>query len=114
MVPNQNLIGRINYAIVAAAYTIPGDSPDPRSELDIHDNMLVFGKKCFVFYSVHGRNVDVAPFDSSLSLSKKIPIVDAAVVYVCPYTHKTYILLDRNALHIPSIDNNLVPPFIVR
>ena len=43
--------------------------------------MLVFVKNCFVFESLHGRTVDVAPFDPSLGLSKKIPIVDAAVAY---------------------------------
>ena len=71
MVPNQYLIGRINSAIIAATSTITADSPDPRSELESHDNMLVFGNKCFVFDSVHGRTVDVAPFDPSLVSSKK-------------------------------------------
>ena len=74
-------IVRINSSIVTAASTIPRDSPDPRSELDRHANMLVFVKNCFVFESLHGRTVDVAPFDPSLGLSKKIPIVDAAVAY---------------------------------
>ena len=44
MVSNQYLIGRINSEIVAAAYYIPGDSPDPHYELDSHANMLVFEK----------------------------------------------------------------------
>ena len=114
MVPTKNLIGRINSAIVAAASTIPGGIPNPRSKLDIHANMLVFRKNCFVFDSVHGRTVDVYSFDPSLSLSKKTPIFDAAVAYDLPYNHKTYILLDRNVLHVSSIDNNLIPHFIVR
>ena len=107
------MIGRINYSIVAAASTITGDSPDPRPEMDIYDNMLVLVKNCFVFDSVHGHTVDVAPFDPSFGLSKKIPIVDAALAYYFPYNHKTCILLDCNALHVPSTENNLVPPFIV-
>ena len=60
------MIGRINYSIVAAAYKTPGDSPDPCSELYSHDNMLVLGKNCFVFDSVHGPTVDVSPFDPHL------------------------------------------------
>ena len=64
--------------------------------------------------SLVGHTIGVAPFDPSLGFSKKIPIVDAMVAYDCPYTHKAYILLAHNALHIPSMDNNLVPPFIVR
>ena len=113
MVSNQYLIGRINSEIVAAAYYIPGDSPDPHYELDSHANMLVFEKNWFVFDLVHGRIVDVSPFEPSLGLSKKIPIVDAALAYYFPYNHKTCILLDCNALHVPSTENNLVPPFIV-
>ena len=104
------MIGRINYSIVAAASTITGDIPDPRPEMDIYDNMLLLVNNCFVFDSVHGHTVDVAPFDPSLGLSKKIPIVDDAVAFDCLYTHKTYILLARNARHIPSMDNNLIQP----
>ena len=74
--------------------------------------MLVFVKNCFVFESLHGRTVDVAPFDPSLGLSKKTPIVDAAVAYDFPYNNKNYILLARNAIHVPSMYNNLIPPFI--
>ena len=82
MVPNKHLIGCINYAIVAYVSKIPDNSPDPRSELDSHTNMLVIGKNCFVFDSVHGRKVNVAPFDPSLGLYKKIHfVVDAAVDY---------------------------------
>ena len=114
MVLNQHLIVRINSAIVAAAYTITGDIPDPCSDMDSHTNMLVLGKNCFIFDLVHVRTVDVAPFDPSLGLYKKIPIVDAAVAYNCLYNHKTYILLARNALHVPSMYNSLIPPFIVR
>ena len=114
MVPNQQFISCINSAIVVATSTITSDNPDPRSELDSHANMLVLGKNCFVFYLVHGRTVDVASFEPSLGLSKKIPIFDVTVAYDLPYSHKTYILLARNALYITSIDNNLTPFLIVR
>ena len=71
MVPKQYLISIISSVIVAATSTIPSDIPDPRSELNTHSNMLVFGKNCFVFDLVHGRTVDVSPVDPSLGLSKK-------------------------------------------
>jgi len=76
--------------------------------------MIVLGKHCFVFDNVHGQTCEVQPFDPSLGTVKKVPIVDAAIAYDCPYTHKTYILMFRNALHVPSMDNNLIPPFIMR
>ena len=41
-------------------------------------------------------------------------MVDAAISYDCSITGKTYLLLVRNALHIPSMEHNLVPPFILR
>ena len=45
---------------------------------------------------------------------KKNPIFDATVPYNYPYTHKTHILLARNALNVPSIHNNFITYFIVR
>ena len=44
---------------------------------------------------------------------RRVPIVDGAIAYDCPHQHQTYILLFRNALHIPSMNNNFIPPFIM-
>jgi hypothetical protein len=41
-------------------------------------------------------------------------MVDAAVKYVCPHTGEDYILIIQNAIYIPSMANNLIPPFIMR
>ena len=76
--------------------------------------MVVLGKHCFVFDTVHDRTCDVEPFDKTLGVARKIPIVDAALAYDCPYTHRTYLLIVRNALYVPSMTNNLLPPFILR
>ena len=43
-----------------------------------------------------------------------VPIVDAAVAYDCPYKLKTYILVVNNALQVPSMNHNLVSPFILQ
>ena len=86
---------------------------DSRSELDSHANMVLMGCNCFVF-EWSGRTCTVQPFTDSLGSVQHVPIVDAAVAYECPYTHVTYILLIRNALYIPSLENNLIPPFIMR
>jgi hypothetical protein len=40
----------------------------------------------------------------------KINIVDAAIQYDCPYTDEQYILDIRNALLVPPMQNNLIPP----
>lgn len=82
------------------------DSPiDPRSELDSHANMIVLGKHAFVFDNIADRTCEVQPFDPSIGSAKHVPIVDAAIAYECPYSHKVVILLMRNA--------NLIPPFIM-
>ena len=41
-------------------------------------------------------------------------LVDAALLYECPYEGKSYILVIRNAIHVDSMENNLIPPFILR
>ena len=86
---------------------------DPRTELDSHANMVVLGKHCFVFDHVQGRTCEVESYDPAMRKAKHIPVVDAAITYDCPYTLKTYLLIVRNALHIPTMNNNLIPPFIL-
>ena len=41
-------------------------------------------------------------------------VVDAAIRYDCPYEGQSYILIIRNAIQVPSMENNLIPPFLLR
>ena len=84
-----------------------------KSELDSHANMVVLGKECFVFEPT-GKTCSVEPFSSELGIAQNVPIVDAALAYDCPFTYETYILIIRNALHIETMQHNLIPPFIMR
>jgi hypothetical protein len=43
----------------------------------------------------------------------KVPLVDAAVRYDRPFDVRVYILLIRCALYVPSLDYNLLPPFMM-
>ena len=43
-----------------------------------------------------------------------VEIVDKALAYDDPYSHKTFILVIRHCLDIPSMDHNLIPPFLLR
>ena len=90
-----------------------GDNENPRTELDPHANMVVLGAHTFIFESTN-RTCNVQPFDPSLGTALKIPIVDGAVVYECSYTGEIYVIIVRNALHIPHLRNNLIPPFVMR
>ena len=106
----------ISSLIYIASTTDPSETSelDPRTELDSHANMVLLGQHCFVFDNVHGRTCDVAPYDPSIRTAKKIPVVDAALMYDCPYTHKPYLLIVWNELYILTMENNLISLFIIR
>jgi len=75
--------------------------------------MVVVGSHATIFGKT-GKSCDVRPFSSDCSKLERVPIVDAALAYDCPYSMKTYILTVCNALHVPSMRHNLIPPFIMR
>jgi len=99
---------------ISSLDTVNDDCPRPRSELDSHANMVVLGCNSYIFDSVPHKTCDMAPFDPKLGTSKKVPIVDGAIAYNCPFKLKTYILIAQNALYLPNIQHNLIPPFIMR
>ena len=99
-------------ANISAASTI--EYGPLKSELDSHANMMVMGIHSHVFDSVFEKTCDVQPFDPTIGMATKVPIVDAAIAYDCDIFKKTYILIARNVLHISSMENNLLPPFIMR
>ena len=89
------------------------DDTKATTDLDSHANMMVVGKQATIIqYS--GRTVEVNPFADVCKKVENVPIVDAAIAYDCPYTMKTYILIMRNALYVPTMKHNLIPPFILR
>ena len=90
------------------------ENPLPRTELDTHANMVVLGANAYVYDGINGNTCEVVPYDPKLGSAENVPIVDGAVAYDCPKTMETYILVYNNALHIPLLQHNLVPPFIMR
>ena len=75
--------------------------------------MLVIGQQAMIINHT-GQSAKVNAFSSDVKSMSKVPIVDAAVAYDCPYSGKTYLLVVRNALYIASMPHNLIPPFILR
>ena len=53
-------------------------------------------------------------FSDEVENIQSVPIVDAALEYDRPKTLKTYLIIAKNALHIPSMQHNLIPPFIMQ
>ena len=83
-----------------------------RTELDSHANMLVVGQHSYII-NYSGQKVDVRPFTPQYQ-SMEAELVDAALLYECPYEGKSHILVIWNAIHIDSMENNLIPPFILQ
>ena len=83
-----------------------------RTELDSHASMPVIGKIAYIL-SIIRETVDVAPFTPDYK-PIRVEMVDAALKYECPYSGETKILIIRRGLHVPSISNNLLPPFKLR
>ena len=56
--------------------------------------------------------MDVTPF--TLAYQRiQAQMVDTAIQYDCPYDGKSYMLV-VNAIHVPSMLNNLIPSFMMR
>ena len=86
---------------------------DLRSELDSRANMVVLVNHYFVFDKT-GRTCNVQTFSTELGISDDLPIVDGAISYYFTYTKTTYVLIVSNALHVPTMEHNLIPPVIMR
>ena len=75
--------------------------------------MVVLGSNCNVVEPT-GRSVEVRPFSKDCETLSSVPIVHAVVKYTCEVTDHVYYLMFMNALHVPSMNHNLIPPFIMR
>ena len=84
-----------------------------RTDLDSHANMAVVGKNVAITNDT-GRRAEVSPFTPDYESLSKVPIVDAAIKHDYPCSGETYLLIVRNALSVPAMDHNLIPPLIMR
>ena len=81
--------------------------------MDTHASSIVVGDDVLITHD-SGKSANVGPFSEQLGKIKNVPIVDCVIAHDCPYTGKTIFLAMYNALYIPSMKENLVPPFVVR
>ena len=108
--PNDTVLSFITCSTTATASNISTHAP--RTELDSHANMAVLGSNCFVFEKT-GKTCNVSAFSPNLAPTT-LQIVDAVIVYDCPYKLESYLLMIRNALLLPEAAHNLIPPFLLR
>jgi hypothetical protein len=83
------------------------------TELDSHANMAVAGSETRVI-ARSGMFANVTSFSKDLPAMDMVEIGDAAMCYDNPISLVTYILVMKNALLIPSMGHNLIPPFLIR
>jgi hypothetical protein len=75
--------------------------------------MAVAGGDCTII-ARSGQFASVTPFSPDLPSMEQVEIGDVAIAYDDLYSSRTYLLVIKNALLIPSMDHNLLPPFLVR
>ena len=85
---------------------------ESRTELDSHANKPVVGREALVVKQ-SGKMVEVSPFTPDYK-PIKVEVGNAVVQYDSPLDGKEYMLVIRNALCVPSMNNNLIPLFIMR
>ena len=83
------------------------------TDLDSHANMPVAERDCTII-SRSGHHATVTPFFADLPVMEQVEIGDVAIAYDDPYSLRTFLLVIWNALLISSMDQNLLPPFLVR
>ncbi len=83
------------------------------TELDSHANMPFAERDCTII-SRSGHHATVTLFFADLPVMEQVEIGDVAIAYDDPYSLRTFLLVIWNALLISSMDQNLLPPFLVR
>ena len=71
--------------------------------------MVVVGHHITVIQKT-GRQADVLAFVEEAGSLARVDIVDADIAYNCAIDGRTYLIVPRNALYVPSMDCNLPPP----
>ena len=104
------------YSIIVSSMDCMDTDGEPgtesRTDLDSHANMPVVGASAFVLADL-GKTCEVSPYSPDYP-PMNVPLVDAAVKHESPFDGFECILVIRNALYVPSMKYNLIPPFMVR
>ena len=112
--PNQCISSAFSAHIlhrIAQASTI--DNGTSAIELDSHADSPVVGMHASII-RMTGKQVKVSGFTDRLGSAIPVDVVDAAVVYDCEYTGKSYTMIIRNALYMKEMKVHLIPPFMMR
>jgi hypothetical protein len=85
-----------------------------RSELDSHMDTCVIGKNVLITHDCN-RPVSTTCYDQSQGTThRNMKTISAALAYDCPRTGQVIILMLHQAIHIPTMENNLLCPMQIR
>jgi hypothetical protein len=73
----------------------------------------MMGKHCLVTH-VYNKTVSVTGYDPKLGSLQGMQVISAALAYVDPLSGETLILRVHQAVHIPTMLNNLLCPMQMR
>ena len=73
--------------------------------------MVVVGSQATLFHTC--RTSEVRSFSDEVKKLESVSIVNSDLAYDCPKTLNTYLLIVKNSFHIPSMQHNSIPPFIM-
>ena len=83
-----------------------------RTDLDTYANMVVLDRNCHVV-NYSGKTAEVHPFSPNHE-ALKVPIVDAVIQYDDLYSGETFMLVCKEAIYVPAMKHNLIPPFLTK
>ena len=98
--------------ILSGAARGPNNNKPSTTEMYSHANMAVVGSNATKIQDT-GRYAYVNAFANDVGPMKRFPIKDMIIAYDCPYQKKTFLLNIKNALHVPSMNHNLIQLFIL-
>ncbi len=84
------------------------------TELDSHANIMSVAGSNTTVIARSGLFATVTPFSLDLPVMEQVEIGDTAMCFDDQVSLKTFILVLLNAFFIPSMDHNLLSPFLVR
>jgi hypothetical protein len=83
------------------------------TDLDSHADTCVVGKHALIVHMLD-KKVNVTGFDPTQGKMKDLDLVSAALAYDCPISGEAIILMIHQAVHVPTMENDLLCPMQMR